>query len=419
MQNLLNATGPLAKYGFTDRAKRQHGAHMPNVSPARLAKATAGIVTFGSNPMDWYDQQLAAELRKELRIIDGQLVEIDVTERLLKTDLTTTTTGVRNILFGREVLLQYSQQVNSFAMLPTNGWPSNGWGYRASTVASITAGAGIAQGAAVGTAAVPTYAAVSVTPKEVETVTGETARLASVQAQDDAIGFEENLNVVQSNFLDALDVDINVNTDTLAGDDLESLDRITSSSVESTALSFTTADEDIYAVDRSGSTSFDANALYGTSGTDRTLTPSLINQLRQNQEEYWARFPENKAFQTGFDTFRVWSELDGTRQRFAPETVTVNINGIQSSPGTQGGFKLSSWEGIPVVRDSNTIADTISRIMLLDYDFLGKAIGRPLEYVESDNPYEVGHNKRGLLYMIAEVYCVRFKPQGHLRDLKE
>ena len=135
MQNLLNATGPLAKYGFTDRAKRQHGAHMPNVSPARLAKATAGIVTFGSNPMDWYDQQLAAELRKELRIIDGQLVEIDVTEQLLKTDLTTTTTGVRNILFGREVLLQYSQQVNSFAMLPTNGWPSNGWGYRASTVA--------------------------------------------------------------------------------------------------------------------------------------------------------------------------------------------------------------------------------------------------------------------------------------------
>ena len=417
MQNLLNATGRFAKFGFTDKSARTRGSYTPNVTMRK--NAYGGIVTQGRNPLDWYDEQFVAALQKELRIVDGQLVEIDVTEALAKTDLTTTTTGVRNVLYGREVFLQYSQQLNSWGVLPKTGWPENGWGFRASTAAALSSAAGIAQGAAVGTAVVPTFLAVDVTPKEVEIVTGETARLAATHAQDDTITFEENLNVVQSNFLDTLDTDIHVNTDTLASNNLESLDRVSSSSVEATDLSFTAADEDIYGVDRSGNTSFDANALYGTAGADRALTITLINQLRQAQEQYWARFPENKVFLTGYDTHRVWSEQDGTRQRFAPQSVTVTINGIQSSPGTEGGFKLSSWEGVPVVRDANVVVDTISRIQLLDLDFGGVAVGRPLEYVESDNPYEVGHNKRGLLYMIGELYFVRFKPQGHLRDLKE
>ena len=86
---------------------------------------------------------------------------------------------------------------------------------------------------------------------------------------------------------------------------------------------------------------------------------------------------------------------------------------------TEGGFELAGWNGIPIIRDANAIVDTLSRINLMDLDFLGVAVGRPMEYVESDNPFEVGHNKRGLLYMIAEVYGVRFKNQGHIRDLLE
>jgi len=180
MQNLLNATGRFAKFGFTDKSARTRGSYTPNVTMRK--NAYGGIVTQGRNPLDWYDEQFVAELQKELRIVDGQLVEIDVTEALAKTDLTTTTTGVRNVLYGREVFLQYSQQLNSWGVLPKTGWPENGWGFRASTAAALSSAAGIAQGAAVGTAVVPTFLAVDVTPKEVEIVTGETARLAATRA---------------------------------------------------------------------------------------------------------------------------------------------------------------------------------------------------------------------------------------------
>ena len=417
MKNMLNRTGH--RHAFFDQGSRQSSqSYMPNVSGQRLSKATGRITTRGANFMDYYDERVLSEIGKELRIVDGQLVDVDVVEELIKTDLITTSTGVRNILYGREVFLQYSQQMTSWGMLPKTGWPSNGWGFRASTVGALASGAGIAQGAAVGTAVVPTFLEVNVSPKEVEIVTGESARLAATHAHDDTITFEENLEVVQSNFLEALDVDINVNTDTLAGDNFESLDRIGSSSTEATNCSFTAADEDIYAVDRSATTSFDANAL-NNSNVDRTLTITLINQLKQAQEEYWSRTPENKVYTTGYDTWRVWSELDGSKLRYTDHRARVTINGIESSEGTEGGFELAGWNGIPIIRDANAIVDTLSRINLMDLDFLGVAVGRPMEYVESDNPFEVGHNKRGLLYMIAEVYGVRFKNQGHIRDLLE
>jgi hypothetical protein len=364
----------------------------------------------------WYDEQLDSQL-SQLKIVDNQLITVDPYDYIQKTDITTGTTGVRNIIYGREVFLWYSQQQNAWGLLPKTGWPENGWGYRYSSAAGLASGAGIAQGASVGTAVIPTYGTVDVTPKEVEVVTGSSIRLEAVHAEDDTITFEDNRAVIESNFFDAIDTDLLGDIDTTANANFESIDRYTESSTAASGVGFTAGDEDMYGVDRSSVTTMNSWPLHN-SNVDRSLTISLINQMRQYAEEYWVSFPENKVFLTGYDTWRVWSELDASKQRYGQMNAVVTINGIETAPGNAGGYKVSTWEGVPVVRDSNCQVDTISRAYLLDFDYLGMAIGRPLEYIESDNPYEVGHNRRGLYYMIGEMYGVLPKTSAQLRDLQ-
>ena len=352
----------------------------------------------------------------EIKGVDGDNYIVPATpiDKLMKTDITSSTTGAENALFGATAIIQLSQCQTAFGALPKRGYPRQG--FRAAYAAAIASGAGVAEAANVGTAVVPTYLEITVGLKEVEVVTGMTSRMEVMVTKNDNIEFEGNAQVVFSNFMEALDTDMLVDMDTLAGNNLESLDRVCGSSGENTALSYTANDEDLYSVDRSTYTWFNGNSDHN-SGTDRAISKSLVDALMAAQIDRWGGDMDNKLYLGNTDTWTEWSAVEGARQRFGEDTFTVNINGIQTFKGNLGGYKLTTYDGIPFLWDVNVSSDGIGRLMLLDLNHTGIVIGRELEWIESNDPYVVGHNHRGLWYGIMEVWCDLPSADGKLRDL--
>lgn len=365
--------------------------------------------------MDIMNQVYASMTPYELEMRENYLVPVTPLDRLQKTAITTGTGAAYNALFGAVAILQISQQQNAYGMLPKRGYPKEG--FRAVSAAAVASGVGIAEGAAVSTPVVPTYQEITVGLKEVETVTEFTQRMEVVSAKNDNIEYAGNAQVVFSNFMDALDTDLLVDFDTLASNNIESLDRVTASTAERVGVGATDGDEDLYGVDRSANAWWDSNSLHA-SGVDRNITKTLVDTLQQNQWEFWQNNVDEKVYLTGTDTWTEFSADEGARQRFGEDTFTATVNGIQTFPGQVGGYKLTTYDGHPWILDQNVVADTISRLYLLDLVHLGIVLGRPIQFIESDNPFEVGYNHRGLWYGIEELWNDLSKAHGKLRDLQ-
>lgn len=374
------------------------------------------VNTWDMTGMQIYDNVYNASAQPyELEIREGFLVPVTPLDRLQKAAISTSTAAAYNALYGAIAIIQISQQQNAFGMLPKRGYPKEG--FRASSAAAYTSSVGIAEGSAVGTPQVPTYQEITVGLKEVEGVTEFTQRMEVVSAKNDNIEYAGNAQIVFSNFMDALDVDLLQDFDTLAGNDIESIDRVTASTSEQAGVGATAGDEDLYGVDRSANSWWDSNALHN-SAVDRNATKPLLDTLQNNQWEFWQNNVDEKVYLTGTDTWSEYSAIEGARQRFGEDTFTNTINGITTFPGQTGGYKLTTYDGHPWILDQNVQADTISRLYLLDLVHLGVVLGRPIQFIESDNPFEVGYNHRGLWYGICELWNDLSASHGKLRDLQ-
>lgn len=370
--------------------------------------------------LDWYAERVQqVNLKMASPTLDGtntQLIAVDVGDILQKAELTTADAGAANAVYDLGVFVQYKAMANTYGALPANTWSR--LGYRAVSAASATSGVGIAEASAVPTGVEATYFEIAPTPKEIALTHDYSNRLVEYSRMADAVTIAQNRQVAEIDFFRSLNADMLVDGDTLASNNFESIDRVTASSGEATALSWTANDEDLYGVDRSAETWFDANSDHN-SGTDRNLTEDLINALRRDAEPYWdVGIPNQKVFITGFDTWDRWSALSSASERFQPTFVSMGVNGIQTSPGQEGGFAISSWDQIPVIRDDQVAADTISRLYLLDTDHVGISWARPPAYQESDTWFEVGFLVRGVRYGIGEVITTKPIAQSKLRDLK-
>ncbi len=376
-----------------------------------------------NTPLDFYLGRLKRfGLKMASPSMDGtntQLVAVDMGEMLQKANLATSSTGAINAMYDLGVFIQYKIQANAYGMLPAETWRRQG--YRAVSTAASTSAVGITEGQALGTAVVPTFVEIAPTPKEIEVVTDYTQRLIVQEAISEGITLAQNREVVEKDFFRSLDADLLSDFDTLAGDDFESLDRVTASTSEQAGVGATAGDEDLYAVDRSANSWFDSNALHN-SGTDRTLTENLVSQLRQNQEPFWQDPVSGKGYLTGFDTWTRFSQIIGASQRLGLEDAVITLNGVKTSPGNRTGFKVATFEGVPFIRDDQVAVDTISRVYLFDFDYLGISWGKPPTYLESDpdtaDVFAVGHLVRGVHYGIGELYATMPVSSGKLRDLQ-
>ena len=344
-----------------------------------------------------------------------QRAVLSVRVLLTKADLTSADTGAVNTIYSLGVFIQYLTQANALGALPKRPWRRQG--YRAVKTAAKTSAVGIAEAAALGTAVEPVYFEVGPTPKEIELVSSYSARLAVLSQIADAVTVDQNRQVIERDFFRSLDKDLNGDATTVAGNNFESLDRVASKDGQQ---GIDAGDEDLYGVDRSVETWF--NAYVNDAATNRTLGIELIDSLRENLEPRWESFPDEKYFQTGFDTWGRMGRLIGSQQRFTIEDVSFTVgDGIRTSPGMRTGFRIAAMDGIPVIRDDQTFqtASELSNLHLWDtsMDRLGIAWGRPVEYMEKDDPFVVGHVVKGMWYGIGEVFATYPRSSGKLRDI--
>lgn len=414
MQNLIRTEG-LGDVKSSDRLRINN----QDLLKGKIEKAGCSVNRVGS-VKDYYNGLFARSFKIRSPTMDGlsaSLEAVDFQDALQKAALTTGDAGAVNATYTMGAFIYYATRRNLYGVLPKVPWDE--MGFRAVTTASKTSGIGIADGQTLGTGVERTYVEVGPTVKEWELVSDYSTRLGIRADISDAVTLEQDRVGHEADFFRSFNADLFTDSNTLASNNAESIDRVVASYSEMTGSGYDADDMDIYSQDRDASTAFDAYVSHGST-TDRTLTTTLINNLFTNTYDYWEeQSVANKVYITGMDTLQRWGELESAKQRFVdnvPAQITVG-DGIRTVPGADTGFLVSTYQGIPIVPDTNTPQDTISRIYLLDLDNVNLMFGIPPAFYDSDDMFQVGHLTKGVWYGAGELYAKKFKPHGKLRDL--
>lgn len=354
-----------------------------------------------------------------------------------KTDapVLTTTTGVYNAVYGAQAFSQLNSEANAFALMPKRPWSKSGWRVITADAGTAATG-GVAESGAIPDSVKPTFAEISTKPKQViHNFQVSMIHEGLVQKGDDNIG---DMEFLRGYFATLHAKRINemllVDGDTLAGNNFESLDRVTASAALATALSWTSGDEDIYSIDRSGNSWADAVVSHN-SGTDRTFDLSLIRDTLATLETKGAK---TNIILTGADTkWRIIGQAEA-QVRYQgvvskDQTVYIGVGGVSTEQGMNYGVRVATVYNIPLFVSQAVQQDTISRIYLLDtteqegtgVPKLFIALLHPTLYFESGmsaankDPYSINYTgTKGMFYTSGELICTRLNNQGSIRDLK-
>jgi len=216
--------------------------------------------------------------------------------------------------------------------------------------------------------------------------------------------------------------------DVPAGNDYESLDRITLGSSMTNANGYLTADTDadIYSIDRDASAnswSYAEENVSGTHDTNRVLSLDHIDDLFQ---KIWVRGGNPKVILTGYDTLMRIQQLLQAQQRFMEEKrVTPTFNGVKGVPGIEAGFIVATYNGVPIIpsKDVAKAASGISRMYFLDTDYIHFSVAKPTQYyesgIETGDPFAINRlGQEGLYRTMGEVWNTFFGGHGSIRDLE-
>jgi len=210
---------------------------------------------------------------------------------------------------------------------------------------------------------------------------------------------------------------------TPAGNDLESLDRITSA--DSTAMTsgthYDAGDDDIYSIDRSANSWAYAEGNADTGSVNRNLS---LDQLDDLFQKIWVRGGNPKVMLTGYDTLMRLQQLLQSQQRFMEEKrVTPTYNGVKGVPGMEAGFIVATYNGVPIIPSKDVPTDSLSRIYYLDTDYLYFSTAIPTQYfesgIETGDPFAINRlGQEGMYRTMGEVWTTFFGGHGSIRDLK-
>lgn len=342
-----------------------------------------------------------------------------------------TTTGVYNAVYGALVWSQLNQEANTFAFLQKYPWLKAGW--RIMTVRAAASGGGVAENAALPDTIKPTFAEVSTKPKEVVHNFNSSWRQEFLaKSGDDAFGALDQLRPLLGNHhREMINIMLNTDFNTLASNDVESIDRVCSSAQEETDLSYTAGDQDMYGIDRSSSTIYDAY-VSEADGNDRAVTDAAI---RTDFANIRINGGQTSVIQVKDDAYAAIQGAFESAVHVIPGlgqgVVSIGVNGVQTHNGIQAGQHVATVYGIPLVVSKDSQADTIGRIYYLDTTDpegygeprLGLKVAVPTMYFEGGmnvgDPFGVDKlNSEGMFATMLELICTNFKAQGKRRDLK-
>jgi len=344
---------------------------------------------------------------------------------LLKADapLLSTTAGTYQAIYGRKVWSQLNQEFNAFSILPKKPWDRSGWRVVTAKPSKVVGG-GIAENGTLPDTTKPTFQNVAAKPKTVAHSFDMSETAIFLNDKDDGLGdirsvLKEEMGKHHAEHInDMLTEDVT----TVAGNDIESLDRITTgnNSMAST-VHYDAGDEDIYSIDRSANTWSFAEDSANASSTNRTLS---LDHLDETFRLIWERGGNPKVMLTGYDTLMRIQQLLQAQQRFMEEKrVVPTYNGVKGVPGIEAGFIVATYNGVPIIPTKEMAGDGISRIYMLDTDYLYFSTAKPTQYfesgIETGDPFAINRlGQEGLYRTMGEVWTTFFGGQGSIRDLK-
>jgi len=350
---------------------------------------------------------------------------------ILKADapLLSTTAGTYQAIYGRKVWSQLNQEFNAFSILPKKPWERSGW--RIITAKpSFDVGGGLAENATLPETTKPDFLHVAAKPKTI----GHSFDLSEVSMflsdKDDGLGdvrqvLKEEMGKHHADHINRMLLE---DVETPAGNNFESLDRITTdASVMTSGNGYVSAagDHDLYSITRDGNSAFH-NAEVDVSGTANTNRNLSLNQLDGLFQQIWVRGGNPKVMLTGYDTLMRVQQLLQSQQRFMEsKRVTPTYNGVKGVPGLEAGFIVATYNGVPLIPSKDVVTDTsgISRIYYFDTDYLWFQTAIPTQYfesgIETGDPFAINRlGQEGLYRTMGEVWDSFFGAGGSIRDLK-
>ena len=358
---------------------------------------------------------------------------------LLKADspMLSTTGGTYQAIYGRKVWSQLNQEFNAFSILPKRPWDRSGW--RVITARPNNDGVlhgGVAENATLPETVRPTFQHVAAKPKTIAHTFDMSETAIFLADKDDGLGdirsvMKEEMGKHHAEMVNKM---LCTDVDTPAGNNFESLDRVTAA--YSNSATTTTglvnghdnlsadSDLDIYSIARASNDWSNAevsnNAVSNTS-TDRVLTLDIMDEMFQ---KLWIRGGNPKVILTGYDTLMRIQQLLQSQQRFMEEKrVTPTYNGVKGVPGIEAGFIVATYNGVPIIPTKNMLSDGISRMYYLDTDYLYFSTAIPTQYfesgIETGDPFAINRlGQEGLYRTMGEIWTTFFGAQGSVRDLK-
>ena len=350
---------------------------------------------------------------------------------ILKADapLLSTTAGTYQAIYGRKVWSQLNQEFNAFSILPKKPWERSGWRIIVAKP-DFTVGGGLAENATLPDTTKPDFLHVAAKPKTI----GHSFDLSEVSMflsdKDDGLGdvrqvLKEEMGKHHADHINRM---LLVDVETPAGNDFESLDRLTTDPDSMTTgngyVSLTT-DHDLYSITRDGSSDFHSAEVdvSAAANTNRNLS---LNQLDGLFQQIWVRGGNPKVMLTGYDTLMRVQQLLQSQQRFMEsKRVTPTYNGVKGVPGIEAGFIVATYNGVPLIPSKDVVTDTsgISRIYYFDTDYLWFQTAIPTQYfesgIETGDPFAINRlGQDGLYRTMGEVWDSFFGAGGSIRDLK-
>jgi len=362
---------------------------------------------------------------------------------LLKADspMLSTTGGTYQAIYGRKVWSQLNQEFNAFSILPKKPWDRSGW--RVITERPNNDGVlhgGIAENATLPETVKPKFQHVAAKPKTIAHTFDMSETAIFLADKDDGLGdirsvMKEEMGKHHAEMVNKM---LCTDVDTPAGNNFESLDRVTAAYTagsdvttgSAVAHSNLTADGDldIYSIARSANSWSNAevsNNVVSNTATNRTLSLDILDEMFQ---KLWIRGGNPKVILTGYDTLMRIQQLLQSQQRFMEEKrVTPTYNGVKGVPGIEAGFIVATYNGVPIIPTKNMLGElasgAISRIYYLDTDYLYFSTAIPTQYfesgIETGDPFAINRlGQEGLYRTMGEIWTTFFGSQGSVRDLK-
>ncbi len=346
---------------------------------------------------------------------------------LLKADapMLSTTAGTYQAIYGRKVWSQLNQEFNAFSILPKRPWDRSGW--RVITEKPNNNGqlhGGVAENGTLPDTVKPIFQHVAAKPKTIAHTFDMSETAIFLADKDDGLGdiravMKEEMGKHHAEMVNKM---LLTDVTTAAGNNFESLDRVTTGNTNMVSgTHYDAGDDDIYSINRTENTWSYAEDNADSGSANRTLSLDHLDTLFQ---QIWERGGNPKVILTGYDTLMRLQQLLQSQQRFMEEKrVTPTYNGVKGVPGMEAGFIVATYNGVPIIPTKDMQKDGISRMYFLDTDYLYFSTAIPTQYyesgIETGDPFAINRlGQEGLYRTMGEMWTTFFGAQGSVRDLQ-